>query len=438
MSTINLISFPPIEETECPNCHQVITLFDAKGSEFCVCSSCNSFIQFSGSNKSIVYKRAPKIKETPILVLGAEGLINDYKFKVIGYLEKKESNTTYTWKEYILYNYQKGYATLAEFEGHWNFVAGKEFYPDLDKLTDRSWSFIEYDDFEYSLYNKYRAEVTALIGEFEWNVLEDKPLVVEYIAPPFMILKESGVIGKSKSDFYLGQYMSAKELAIAFNIDEAVFPAKNDIGANEPSKYFERWNSISRITPFLLLAIFIIQLFISFLKPERELLSQDFNINYDSVKAGNEYKPFNTPTFEIKDRSSSLEFKLSSAVDNNWLEATVVLLNETTNQSWEVNPGIEYYHGYEDGESWTEGSQATEVLLSEIPPGKYHLNIYPSSGDIFRTSLFIKVTSDTILWRNIWVTLLVLCLYPAYCWYMMRNFEKRRWMNSNFSPYDTE
>jgi hypothetical protein len=438
MASIKLTSFPVVEKAECPKCHLEVVLFDPEGSEFCVCTACNTFIRFIAEDHGVAQRGAPEIEDAPIIPLGSEGLLKDHQFKVIAYLEKKESGTTYTWKEYILYNFEKGYVTLAEFDGHWNYVVGKNFFTNLEALPDNKWGFIEYEGNQYTVYNKYTAVVTALIGEFDWNVLEEKIKVVEFVAAPYIIFKESNKEDLNQSDFYLGEYISTKEIATAFNIAFSDFPEIRGIGANQPSTHFERWSAVLRLTPVLFLVVLLIQLATGYLRPEVELLNGDYSISHDSLKAGNEFKPFNTPSFEIKERPSSLEFNLSSAVDNNWLEATVVLLNETTNQSWEITEGIEYYHGVEDGESWTEGSQGAEILLSEIPPGKYHLNVYPASGDLSISNLNIKVIANPTLWRNIIVTLLVLLLYPIYCWYRMRNFEKNRWMNSDFSPFDTE
>jgi hypothetical protein len=353
-------------------------------------------------------------------------------------VEKKEADTVYTWREYILYNFEKGYVTLSEFDGHWNYVVGDNFFKNLDSLGVNNWDFIEYEGNEYQLYNKYTAVVTALIGEFDWNALDEEISVSEFIAPPYMIFKESSNTGSIITKFYVGEYLATKEIATAFNIPESNFPVTKGIGANQPSKQYDRWSALLRVTPLLILALLLIQLAISYFRPETDLLNQEFNITYDSVKAVNNFIPFNTPSFNIQDRPSALDFTLSSAVDNSWLEATVVLLNETTNQSWEVTEAIEYYHGTEGGESWTEGSQEAQILLSEIPPGKYHLNIYPSSGDLLRSDLHIKVTANPTLWSNIIFTFLMLLLYPLYCWFRMRTYEKNRWMNSDYSPFYTE
>jgi hypothetical protein len=52
--------------------------------------------------------------------------------------------------------------------------------------------------------------------------------------------------------------------------------------------------------------------------------------------------------------------------------------------------------------------------------------------------LRVAVTTNVTLWMNLFVTCLLLCIYPIYCWVRMQNFEKQRWMNSDYSPYDTD
>jgi hypothetical protein len=191
------------------------------------------------------------------------------------------------------------------------------------------------------------------------------------------------------------------------------------------------------VTPILIIITALIGFIASFTNPAYQVMDNAYQIVSDSTKV-NEFKPFITPSFELKNVSSSLEFSVTSDVDNNWMETTIVLVNEKDNQSWEVTKSIEYYHGYEDGESWTEGSREAEVLLSSIPAGKYHLNIYPAAGDTALKSVRIGITANPVIWRNVWVTLLLLCLYPLYTWFRMRMYEKKRWMNSDFSPYETD
>ncbi|MFD1255266.1 DUF4178 domain-containing protein [Mucilaginibacter terrae] len=438
MATHKLTSFPNTEVATCPQCNQSITLYDPAGSEFCVCPNCHSFIRFIADDYARTQKQAPLIKSDPIIPIGTEGVLKGIPYKVIAYIEKKESATVYAWREYLLYNYEKGYANLAEFDGHWNLVAGKAFYPELEGLGNNSWGFVQYQNIEYKMFNKYTAVITGLIGEFDWDLLSEKIKVTEFIAPPFIIYKELGEPAANKPELYLGEYTEASTIADAFKVDLNRFPDKIGIGANQFSMYYSRWYTVSRVTVFLILAMLAIQLAILLLKPEKVVMDQDFVIGYDSTKAGDDFKSFATPAFMVNDASSAMEINLGSAIDNNWLEATVTLVNEKTNQSWEVTEGVEYYHGYEGGENWSEGSQQTTVLLSSIPAGKYHLNVYPASGNKSLTNLRMAVTTNVTLWMNLFITCLLLCLYPIYCWVRMQNFEKQRWVNSDFSPYETD
>lgn len=452
MATVDQVSFPIPEDIDCPKCRENIKLFDPEGSEFCVCTSCKSFIRFTltSTNGTVVQKQVQPVKENPIIPLGAEGVLKGHKFKVIAYLEKKEKATVYTWKEYLLYNFIKGYATLAVFNGHWSFIVDKKWEPTLEKAYSDS-TTANHQGVEYRIFNKYTPVTTALIGEFDWDVLADSPKTNEYIAPPFLLSRESDSQGSKTAQYFWAEYTQPEEIAEAFRLDVNSFPAKEGIGANQPSLHSVSFDTLVKYTMLAILGMLLLHFLIKASKPEKELINSDFNIVFDKGPAQvdstgvvswgpgtYEFKPFLTPSFEQKDGNVPLEIVVGSNVDNNWMEATVILVNDQTNETWEITKGAEYYRGYEDGAYWTEGSREATIILSEIPEGKYHLNIYPASGDPAQTLMHIRVTSNVTLWRNILLTILVLSLYPVYCWYRMRNFEKKRWMNSDHSPYETK
>ncbi len=435
MATINLKSFPLTEDAVCPKCKQETKLYDPNGSEFYVCKSCHSLLRFISHDQAEIEKSSKKPLADPIIPMGSEGTINGFDFKVIAYLEKKEGDSRYRWREYILYNYEKGYATLSEYDGHWNFVAGKEFYPALEFVANNAWGFVTYEDITYPLFHKYTATVTALAGEFDWNPLSEQIKTSEFIAPPFIIYREQSKKG-SIPDHYLGEYLEAKTIATAFKLNENLFPEAIGIGANQFSEHYARWQNVWRLTAFAVLILLGLQFLSIILRPEHIVVNENFSISKDSTSVS-DFRPFTTKTFNIDDQSSAVEFEISSEVDNNWLETNIVLVNEKTNETWEVTEGVEYYSGNEGGESWTEGSKTTTVLLSSIPKGSYHLNVYPAAGDPATKNIFIRVSTNVTTWLNLLIACFALCLYPIYCWFRKTSFEKQRWLNSNYSPYET-
>jgi hypothetical protein len=133
--------------------------------------------------------------------------------------------------------------------------------------------------------------------------------------------------------------------------------------------------------------------------------------------------------------TKNAEIGLYSPVSNNWFEAEITLVNEQTGAEQDLNMGVEYYQGYEDGESWSEGSGRSEEVLSAVPGGNYHLVIVPIKPT--ETAHFeVWVNRDVPTWSNFWIALGLICLLPAYHYYRKNSFEKQRWLNSDYSPYD--
>lgn len=431
MASTSLTSFPRPEYVDCPYCKLAIKLLDPSGSEFCTCNHCQSFIQFI-ADKPVKLDNVRNFKLDIVIPLGTEGTLKDIPFKVIAVLEKDEHNPAYTWHEYLLYNYEKGYATLSEYQGHWNIIFGSNFLPALDEIEGDP---ICFEGLTYKLFNKYSPFLIAAKGEFDWNIYKDRLRIAEYIAPPFMISGETQKGKNEKTQYYRGEYLEPTVVAAAFGLDLELFPERQGVGANQASKAQLQWSWVLNTTLILMLAVFVIALLYLQFKPEKTIMAEHFELTYEPQKGANEFKSFRSPTFEVEEFSTALEMELSSSwVNNNWLEATVVLVNEANNKTWEVTKGIEYYEGVEDGERWSEGEHTTEVLLSEIPKGKYHLNIYPASGDWALNSMEVVIRANTILWRNVVIWLLALWIYPAFIFFRMRYFEQKRWMNSDYSP----
>jgi len=448
MATVNISSFPTTVSVSCTKCATAITVYDPASSEYVVCPKCYAYIHLKENERPFIKQMAVAPESTPVIPLGTEGVFRELPYKVIGYLEKKEVGTYYYWREYLLYNYTKGYAFLAEYEGHWSFIAGKDHFPDLSEASYPNNNVVTFRDNDFSVYNKYEPAITALLGEYDWDVLNELVYTREWIMPPYLLVNEKNLRNKTQNDWYLGEYAEPKEVAAAFGLTVSDLPSRTGIGANQRSPYLRHWQQSSRIVPFFMLAVLMLGLLHAWLYPAKVVLSSDYQISLsdkglkdalhaDSSYISNgeyEYKPFTSTSFKL-DNTTALEFDINANIDNNWTEATVLLANEQTNQTWEVTKSIEYYHGYEDGESWSEGSSTENILLSHIPAGRYHLNIYPYSGDKAGKNISITVSENDILWRNVIVTILLLALYPLFFWIMTYYFEKRRWANSDYSPY---
>jgi hypothetical protein len=460
-ATINLSSFPFSHQLNCPHCQTQLTLYDPSGSEYVVCPNCRSYCKVINGGSPHVQGDVPAVESDPLLPLGTEGTLKGLSYKVIGYLEKKEAGTSYEykWKEYMLYNFKIGYAFLAEYEGCWNFIAGKQLYPQLATAKEASGT-ATMDGGDYALFNRYTPIITGLLGEYDWDVYEERVLTSEYISPPFMLVKEKSKAAGGSVDWYLGEYIEDTEIAEGFKINIENFPDAEDVGATEPNPYELRFAHSIKISIATSALLILIQILFSVFKPQQVILNKTVALALppppvtDTSKAaqaqnvannfylpsnnGNyEYQSLKTSSFNIFRGPASIEIEFTAPIDNTWLEATFELVSEKDNQTWDVTKEIEYYHGYEDGESWSEGSNSESLLLANIPAGNYHLNVYPYGGSNAIEQLDIKVAANITLWQNILLTILALCLYPVYCWYRKRQFEVNRWMGNDYSPFKT-
>jgi hypothetical protein len=154
-----------------------------------------------------------------------------------------------------------------------------------------------------------------------------------------------------------------------------------------------------------------------------------------------------TPSFKLDKRRSNLEFDIEAPVDNSWFEFTATLVNANTGAEYSLEKGVEYYHGYSEGESWTEGSTRETAYLSEIPAGTYNLQIsgrregvstgYSVAGYSRPDGFYVKATYDTANNRNLVVCLVALLIGSFIQYQAVRYYEWNRWSNSPFSPYSS-
>jgi hypothetical protein len=89
----------------------------------------------------------------------------------------------------------------------------------------------------------------------------------------------------------------------------------------------------------------------------------------------------------------------------------------------------------EDGESWREGDRSANAVISGLPAGRYHLNLYPSpEAGLGDTELVLELEQHTGFASNVVLILLLMSVLPLYQWARHSAFETSRWENSDFAP----
>ncbi|HTR50963.1 MAG TPA: DUF4178 domain-containing protein [Kofleriaceae bacterium] len=130
------------------------------------------------------------------------------------------------------------------------------------------------------------------------------------------------------------------------------------------------------------------------------------------------------------DSGHNVEVELSSPVDNDWVYAAADLVNQDTGDVVEVESDLEYYHGIDDGEAWSEGSHRSTTVVGPPTGGTYILRVEAQHGGHGETSLAMAIHQGVFRGTYLILFLGVLgipwLLLGLHAW----SIEKRRWENS--------
>jgi hypothetical protein len=139
--------------------------------------------------------------------------------------------------------------------------------------------------------------------------------------------------------------------------------------------------------------------------------------------------------FELDGRPSSVSVETVANLENQWMFVGYALVNDETGQTFDFGREVSYYHGYEGGESWTEGSTSDAVTVPRVPPGRYFLRIEPE-GDRGSAPVSYRVTVVRDVATSLWffVALGLLAVPPAVTSLRSLAFERRRWQESDHPP----
>lgn len=385
-----------------------------------ICPGCGSEYEFKNGEQKFLRKgkdsSSNKFIET--LKVGNKGTLKGVQYTVIAFVLKKVYAQV-QWVEYTLMSASGEIVYLSECDGHWIFL--KEVKTDL-KIKDRP-KQIKYKDIDFYLFEYSNAAIELAKGVFDYAIPNGKIRVTEYINPPFIMSFEKHSTFNSE---FLGEHISAREVRNGFKCS---LPYKSGVGAVQPF-YVNVKNTwiILCITALLILgthfAVYKNQ-------GDQNILNEFIPFS----KASNE---FISKSFELKGGSAPLGVKVFSNVDNSWANVQLALVNEGTGEERYASKDIEYYYGYADGERWTEGSTSKDFNICGVPEGKYHLviSVQKAPDDLSNHNVQVRATWNQASSRNLYMIFIFMAVFGAIVYYGEVLFERYRWSESNYSPYN--
>ncbi len=435
----------PVAWVTCPQCATQLPSHDPAHSRYFGCPKCRTFFRAnplapaSGAQRLDGFKKA--LVPGPSLPLGLVVELGGYRCRLTSYQVRSEKNDRLAeWREYQLRPAEPLAGDdpadfplqLAEYQGHWLLIRKAWQMPDRQEpraVQDGSWE--DETGRNYRLWHRYKPLIRDAVGEFDWNVLEDESLLItEYTSPPYLLAAEQA--GNNKPAWYLAQHLEPEQVAQAFAMPLSDLPAQQDVGAAQPNPT-QHWPELARLTGLIALLLTVAQLLLLGLKPTVNG-SEEFVLT--EPDAGATSRMLVSKPFEMREAGALAVTLEAPDLTNHWAEITASLVNEQTGRGYEFTRSLEFYEGVEDSERWTEGNRSAEAVLSAVPAGRYHFNLYPSlDKGTGAVALALRLEENTSLWSNYWLVLAALGLLPLWTWWRHRSFEQSRWANSDFNPY---
>jgi len=417
----------------CPNCGGPLDLAAPDQSERVTCPNCDSLLDVNQGNLTYLHALNPAPADQQFLLqTGIEGTFADgNKYKIIGAMIRSVTieGIKYFWHEYLLYNPSIGFRWLVHSDNQWNFVEPVNPADVEHPGYIAAGVTVKYAGNTYKIFQDAPAVVEYVMGEFYWRVEQGETVrAVDYVSPPMMLSLE---MTGNEMNWSLGRYMTNAEVEKALGVTS--LPKPWGIAPNQPfaGRFYYTWGFV----PFLLLLIVAI-----FMIPLTGLTKTILNQQITLPPLASQPSPdgnapgqiaFSEP-FDVK-ANSNVQITASAPVSNAWADLDVDLVNDKSEEIESVNIPIEYYSGVEDGESWSEGGQSQDAILSSLSAGQYRLRVEGTWQDWQQPmSVTVKVEQNVNRGVNFCCAGLILLIIPVLNLFRKITFESRRWKDSMF------
>jgi Domain of unknown function (DUF4178) len=467
----------------CPNCAGPMELRAPDKTERVTCPNCGSLLDVNQGEFRYLKTLEPK-GPPPSIPLGAVAEFEGRPMTVIGFMVRSVEfeGVRYFWQEYLLYNPAVGFRWLVESDQHWSYV--RTVAP-AEVTESGDGKYARYDGNKFKIFQDAPARVEHVMGEFYWRVeVGELVRAADFVRPPQMLSKEvsgayvargrkrgqGGALEAEEVNWSLGTYVPVREVRKKFGVE---LPPPHTVAPNQPFRH----KSIYAYWLLLTFAALLVGVLMLVTSPRTRVFESSYRLQPQATPAATPTPPPSgasgatlreyaervrqqvqqqaqaqqraagsegtqvifTDAFELRARQN-IRVTGRANVDNHWLYVAGDLINEETGLIQQFELPIEYYYGVDGGESWTEGGQAEETTLPALPAGRYTMRLeaqWENWNQPAPPQLSVRVEQGVPRLLNLLLVLVALAVIPVLVFFWQMSFEKRRWADSAFNPYET-
>jgi hypothetical protein len=326
------------------------------------CSFCDAVLHLDGAQARVVGHRP----RTPAfdLEIGDSGLLLGVRWEVMGRTTWIDGEG-YRSDEFLLWSEEQGYLWLEKDNGHYAYTKPAVQAPSIREIRTRSLGDrCTFDGRSLKLLAKGPARLSYVDGALPWLAnVGDTYRFYDFAAAPHVASVE---LGETEMEAFVGQWLDGYAVLSAFKRSSR-HRSSSDVHIGQPNP-FRRY----QVPGFVLFALGIVNLVLAGSAPLGGREVARFTI---PASATSESEAEESDSFVIDESMGAVTtVTYSTHVDNSWVWVDLSLLDDESElEVGYTGQEVEYYHGYEGGESWTEGNKTGQHSLLTPPPGTYFL-----------------------------------------------------------------
>jgi len=423
-----------IRSINCTSCGAGLSVLGGGRVAGRVCEYCGTLLDAQDNYKILAeYKAQPRPK-TPF-DLGMTGVLDGVDWTVIGTQAVSETyeGQRWDWVEHQLYSPTHGYCWLAIEDGHFTFtrkvrgIGNSGWWTEarVNVSDNRPTTYWEGERFQYYECGTRKIEYAA--GSFNFTPrYGDRSSYVTFMSATHQLTQ---TLNGTEREVELTRYLSQNDVQTAFGLDPTRMPDARGVHALQQ---FEAWahGKFTRNLGFLFaIAAFVLWL-VMIGSSETVIEERDIPTT----------RPISL-SFDVTNIRDLVRFSITSNANNGWAWYDIELLTPDGETLVEFGRQSEYYFGYEDGESWSEGSRTATATLRLPETGTYTWNLIQSEAGTWsngsrpnRVDLLVEQGVKAPFW--LLFTMIVSALAGIVVLSRRMFHSSRRWSGSDWTDED--
>ncbi len=354
---------------KCGNCGASLSIAN-EHTELVVCDYCGSHLDVGAEEQKVLGVGGGQRWEFP-LSLGTKYRHKTVEYEVIARLAWIEDNDpTELTRQYLLHNPVHGTLWLSEYHGHWDLSWRSHVMPKTEAFGRQRGDTIEtYDNRRWVCQGSGTYELAYVDGALPWLAqVGDRQQYAEFVEASGARERYEVERSGSEVEYGRGTALDPRQVEAATGVRD--LPAAGVVDENAALKA----RGFKRLTMIALIVLLIngVACMVTKLSGST-VLDQQF--------APDELigEVFSQP-FEIANPGDLVRVKLRAPLNNSWMAVNLALVEGEDVVLHTADADMQYYHGVDGGESWSEGSRSKAVDFKVAEAGTYRLLIQASGN----------------------------------------------------------